>query len=212
MQTFTDNQGTTWNFHLTWGKAEKIHLLCERPSSTPENRKTYDLFNLNDLVDRSQIDDLQIDDPLTGRFLLENAKCLINVFYVICEEQCTERGISGEQFGAMLTSPAVFHKANNAFREELVNFIPNPEHQGIFKKMLSLVDERRTLALSETNRILDEKIAVLDAKTTQILQTQMDQVDQMINESFQNVTKRPVESGTISSLRILPPSTGVPIT
>ena len=194
--------------HLTWGIAEKVHLLCERPSSTPEDRKTYDLFNLNDLTDQSQIADLQIDDPMTGRFLLEHARNLINVFYVICEEQCKERGISMEQFGALFSDPATFHVAYNAFRDELVNFIPNPEHREIFRKMLSLVDERRTLALSETNRILDEKLAVLDANITKTLKSQMDQVDEVINGFSQNVTKRIAESGTTNSLRILPSSAG----
>ena len=164
MQSFKDGAGNTWILDMTWARAERIYKLCERHSSTPENRLTFDFFNMGD---ESQAAELILSDPETGRFRLDYAKCLVNVLYVLCEDQCRERGVSDSEFGEMMTN-STFNAAYHAMMEELVNFIPNPERQAMFRKILTLAEGAQTAVLAETNRILDEK---LNAMTAQITKT-----------------------------------------
>jgi hypothetical protein len=112
MRTFYGNGGLNdkWTLNLTWAKAKKIADICERPDSTKENRKTYNLFNMTDM---EQAACFSLYDPQTGDFKLNHAEHLVNVFYVLCEEQCKEREMTDVQFGEMMAS-SVFGDAHRA--------------------------------------------------------------------------------------------------
>ena len=46
MRTFLDDNNQKWDINLTWDKAEQIAIRCERPDSTPEERKTLPMKNI----------------------------------------------------------------------------------------------------------------------------------------------------------------------
>jgi len=199
MRTFYDENHQQWKLHLTWDKAEQIAARCERPDSTPENRKTFDLFNL---TNKEQIESLLLEDPYTGRFNVNNGRCLVNVMYVLCEEQCKEREMTDVQFGEMLMS-STFALARQAFMEELVNFIPDSERRTLFQNMLYLAAGNQSVALSEANRILAEKRTALNALTTQTIGDNMEKAMAPAIEAF---TKAVGEFGTTNSSKSAEPS------
>ena len=195
MQSFKDSQGNTWVIHMTWGLAEKIRLLCERPSSTPERRLTFDFFNMGD---QEQVADLIISDPETGRFLLERAERLVNVLYVLCEDQCKERGISDVEFGNMITD-SVFYDSYQALLAEAVNFIPDPERREMFRKILILAGGGQNIVLAEMNRALGEKLTALSARASEVvkgrIETEWKKVDRVLSKAGE-------ENSTTSSLNV----------
>lgn len=56
--------------------------------------------------------------------LVSNPITLVNVLYVLCEKQATEREISDEDFGRAMAGD-VIDAATSAFVQALVNFTPN---------------------------------------------------------------------------------------
>jgi len=170
MKKFFDDDNREWTLNLTWAKAEEIYQRCQRPDSTPQERKTFDLFNL---TDKEQIEAFVLTDPYTGRFNVQNARYIINMIYVLCEQQCADRGITDIQFGEMLMG-SLFSRACAAFMEELGNFIQDPERKEMFQNLLYLAGGNQAVVLSEANRILTEKRTALDAQMHQMIGEQMD--------------------------------------
>ena len=159
--------------HLTWDKSEQIAARVERPDSTPKDKKYFDLLNP---ADAEQVATFILRDPHTGRFNLQNARHLIRLFYVLCEEQCKERGMTPEDFGALMTS-ASFGAAMEAFMEEFGNFIQDPEEKETFKTLMYLADGGRSAVSSEANRALTQKKTALGALITQKIAAEMEPVD-----------------------------------
>ena len=195
MRTFFDEENREWKLRLTFKKAKEIHERCERPDSTQRARKTYDFFNI---TDKEQVEYLSYNDPLTGRFNLETAERLVNILYVLCEEQCKEREMSAEQFGEML-GDGLFGKAWAAFQEELVNFIPDPTCKEMYQNLMYLAVGTQQAALSEANRILTETRTALDAHVHQRVLEASEMVKQAIKELDETPVKAVVDSGTTNS-------------
>ena len=203
MRTFYDNKHQTWTFELTWDKADVIAERCERPDSTPENRKTFDLFNM---TDAEQAEFFHVQDPLTGRFNRKSAEALVNVMYVLCEEQCKERDMSDKDFGKMLATSA-WSQAYTMFMEELVNFIPDPEAQALFRNLLFLAGGTRQAALYEANQTLTKKKTALLAQSTQIVE---DQLETAFASATAALAKVAGEHGLTSSSKPAEPSVSPP--
>ena len=187
MRFFYDNEHQKWAINLTWDIAEEIYKRVERPDSTPESTKTFDLFNI---TDKDQIDCFNTHDMYTGRFDLKKGKCLINMLYVICEEQCIERGVSDVQFGQMLQG-SPFSNAINALMEEIKNFIQDPVRKTMFQNLLSLADGGQLAVLSEASQILDEKTTALRANATQMLKNQIEPVWTQVMQEMENAVAAP---------------------
>ena len=204
MRTFIDEQLRTWKLNLTWDKADEIAARCERPDSTPEHRKTFDLFNM---TDKEQTEYFDFLDPATGRFNRKNAAALAYMIYVLCEGQCQERGVSAEEFCGMMQT-GIFGRAMDALIEELVNFIPDQESKKMFQTMLSLVGGSRKAASSKVTQNLIEKQTVIDAQITQILD---EEIDKAFSPMTQALAKVAEEFGTTNSSKSAESSVSSPI-
>jgi len=178
MREFTDENGQKWIFHLTWDKAEQISARVERPDSTPKDRKTFDLLNP---TDKEQVEALVLYEP-TGRFNLKNGRCLVAMFYVLCEEQCKERKMSPEQFGQLMMS-GTFAAAYEAFLEEFGNFIQDPDRKMMFQDMIYLAGGMQSAALSEASRTLRQQRTVLDAHVTKMIAESADQMEREMEKA-----------------------------
>ena len=159
MRSFLDENGQEWVIHLTWDKAEQIASRVERPDSTPKDKKYFDLLNP---TDKEQIEAFMTRDPYTGRFNLQNARHLVRLLYVLCEEQCKERKMKPEDFGALMQS-ASFGAAMEAFMEEFGNFIQDPEEREMFKTLMFLAGGGQSAVLSEATQTLTQKKTALGA-------------------------------------------------
>jgi len=195
MKTFLDDENREWRLHLTWDKAEEIYARCERPDSTPEERKTFDLFSP---VNKEQIESFVYNNPYTGRFDVQNAKRLVNVLYVLCEEQCKERNITDEQFGRMLMS-SLFGSAYKALMEEIENFIPDPAQKTAFQNLLYLAGGMQQTALSELNQILTQARTAADAHMSQNADEAKAQMATVLEKMKTTLTQAAEESSTTSS-------------
>jgi len=193
MRTFLDDN-QKWDINLTWDKAEQIASRCERPDSTPEERKTFDLFNL---TDKEQADAFVLNDPFTGRFDVKKGRCIVNILYVLCEEQCRERNMSDVDFGKMMMS-GTFGRAWAALMEEVGNFIQDAEQRMLFQNMLCLAGGDRSTALSEANRILTQKLTASRAMQTRIMEEGMETAFGKVMEALEKAAE---ESGTTGSLK-----------
>jgi hypothetical protein len=146
MYTFKDELGREWNFRLTIQIAEEIFKRCERPDSTPSDKKYYDLLSI---VDSEQP---QYYQPfVNGRIDLNRAAKLVNLFYVVCEKQCKERKISEQEFGELMAGET-FGNCLLAFQEALLNFIPKPEFRELVQTILTTAGGVDSTALVEVNK------------------------------------------------------------
>jgi len=178
MRTFTDTNGQDWTISLTWDKAEQIAARVERPDSTKKDRKTFDLLNS---TDKEQVDAFVLNDPYTGRFDLQKARCIVAMLYVLCEEQCKERKISPEDFALMMQ--ASFGDAFKAFMEEYGNFIPCPDRKEMFQNLMFLAENGQSAALSEVNQTLRQQRTALGAAITQRAAREMAPAVEMVEKA-----------------------------
>jgi len=195
MRTFFDDENREWRLHLTWAKAEEIYQPCERPDSTPQARKTFDLFNL---TDKEQIEYFVTHDPVTGRFNLKNGERLVNILYVLCEQQCAERGISDREFGEMLMS-SMFSRAWEAMQEELGNFIQDPTRREIFQTLMYLAEGNQRAALSAANQTLTKAKTALDALMLQRTTEAGELMEKAIRQATETLEKAAEESTMTNS-------------
>ena len=205
MRYFYDDDHRKWSISITWKKAQDIFNRCERPDSTPQNRKTYDLFNM---TDKDQVEWFNLYDPHTGRFNETNAGHLINILYVLCEEQCKEREMTDVEFGEMMMS-AVFGRAWMELKEELANFILDPEQRKMFQNLLSLAEGNRSVVSREANLILAEKVTALTAQTIQMLR---DKIDPAFDAITTDLAKAAEEKSTTPSSKSSGLSVSTPVT
>jgi DNA-binding transcriptional MerR regulator len=190
MKIFLDDENREWKLNLTWAKAEEIAQRCERPDSTPEKRTTFDLFNI---TDKEQIESFTFHDMYTGRFNVHIARCLVNILYVLCEQQCAERSVTDVQFGEMMGS-GLFSRAWEAFMEELGNFIQDPEQMTMFQSLLYLAEGTRRTALQEVNQTLAQQKTALDVHVRQMI---TERVEKMQKEIETKLAKAAEDFGTM---------------
>ena len=106
MHIFKDNQGRSWNFALNVWEMKRIRASLG-----------VDLVNA---VALGKDGNVQAD--LVDR--IANDPCLlVDILWVVCEEQAKEDGVSDADFGSSLAGDAV-EEATRAFLDELVDFFP----------------------------------------------------------------------------------------
>ena len=106
MHIFKDNQGRSWNFALNVWEMKRIRASLG-----------VDLVNA---VALGKDGNVQAD--LVDR--IANEPCLlVDILWVVCEEQTKEDGVSDVDFGSSLAGDAV-EEATRAFLDELVDFFP----------------------------------------------------------------------------------------
>lgn len=102
MHNFRDALGRDWSLVVNVGTAKKVRTLVK-----------VDLFALY----QSEAQRVFADPCL-----------LVDVLYVLCQEQCKQRGISDEQFGEGLLGDAIEH-ASSALLEEVADFFPSSRRE-----------------------------------------------------------------------------------
>lgn len=106
MHIFKDNQGRSWNFALNVWEMKRIRASLG-----------VDLVNAVALGK-----DGNVQTDLVDR--IANDPCLlVDILWVVCEEQAKEDGVSDADFGSSLAGDAV-EEATRAFLDELVDFFP----------------------------------------------------------------------------------------
>lgn len=106
MHIFTDNQRRSWNLSLNVWEMKRIRaaLGVDLVNAVAVGR---DGNVQADLVDR-----------------IANDPCLlVDILWVLCEEQAKEEGVSDVDFGSSLAGDAI-EEATRAFLDELVDFFP----------------------------------------------------------------------------------------
>lgn len=145
MKTFTDTEGRHWNIKGTLGAFERVKTACG--------------------VD-------MLDLPTTQKCLqqISDVFALGRVLYVMCEDQCQERGVTPEQFADAFNADTL-HAASEALIEEVIFFCRKELRPALQmaldkarqaeRKMLDTVKER----IGSMEREMDAAIANLSTST-----------------------------------------------
>jgi hypothetical protein len=85
---------------------------------------------------------------------------LVDVLYVLCRDEATQRGITDEDFGRAMAGDAIT-AATDAFLVELTDFFPDPRVRAGLQKVFSL---SRTVA-DQMMTAMTDQIATIDPDT-----------------------------------------------
>ncbi|HEX4123766.1 MAG TPA: hypothetical protein VHY37_03505 [Tepidisphaeraceae bacterium] len=99
MQTFTDAADRQWTVAI----------------DAPAIRRVRELL------------DIDLKDARTGKLMhrLADTATMVNVLYVLCQDQANQRGMTDKEFGrAMVGSPAAFTAAADALAAEIAAAFP----------------------------------------------------------------------------------------
>ena len=132
MRSFKDNADRTWTVTLNVYAVKKVR----------------DLLGV-DLLDLGG--DAKDDNGLLYR-LIADPVLLVDVLYVVCQEQADEANVTDEQFGRAMAGDAI-DGATKAFLEELADFTPSPRDRARARKVIEA-----------TWKLIDRAQDVLDAR------------------------------------------------
>ncbi len=91
---------------------------------------------------------------------------LVDVLYLLCQEQADKLGITDEDFGRALGGDSL-EQAANAFYEEYIDFFPDAKVRANLRKMLTKVKEIGTILNQGMDKKLDEIDAAIAAEAIQ---------------------------------------------
>ena len=152
MQTFTDIHGRKWTVAVTIGTIKRVKM-------------------------RLGIDMI---DPETFSKQGQDTLSLIDILYVVCQDEADQHGITDEQFACSLAGPSL-REAIDAFWEAYLAFFPDPraaaklrvlidKNRAVGEKMLALLEKKMpqiTRKLdSEINHLLDVMEKEIDDQTS----------------------------------------------
>lgn len=141
MVSFTDSKQLTWELSLTYGMVEHIK----------------GILNI-DLLDPGGG-----DPPLMTRLCLvspANIRLFVDMLYLLCEEQCKERGVSQVQFAHCL-GPLAIANAYSAFFDEWQLFFQSLGQTEIAEALviqMSLLAEARRRVINKVRATTLEKV------------------------------------------------------
>jgi len=137
MQTFTDIHGRKWTVSITVGTVKRVKTML----------------------------DLDILGNMEG-FLaqIQDFVKLIDVLYVVCQDEADKLGITDEQFGCSFAGP-VIQEARNALMEAYAVFHPDPE-------------------LTAKIRVIGEKFNAVGRKQIALLNKKMPQIERKFDEEI----------------------------
>lgn len=135
MKIFKDNAGRTWTISITVYAIKRVRAIL-----------SIDLYGL-------------VDEKFEGLSrLMEDPVNLVDVLYVLCQDQCEKTNVSDEDFGRGMAGD-VIARASEAFLEELTDFFPDPRVRAGLKKVLEASEKVRSLMLDQ----MVEEFGSLDA-------------------------------------------------
>jgi len=112
---------------------------------------------VKDVKDRLKVDLLQADQDNTLSQLATDPAMLVDVLYVLCEQQAEQAGITDRQFGEGLAGDAI-DRATTAFLEELIDFFPK-SRRIVLKKVLAKMNEVIDRAVDVATKTIDSPAA-----------------------------------------------------
>jgi len=112
MKSFADNAGRTWLISINVTAVKRCRALAKVDLYGLVDKKFEGLGNL-------------LGDPIA----------LVDVIYVLCQDEADKLGISDEDFGRAMAGDAIEH-ATNAFLEELTDFFPDPRVRAGLTKVI----------------------------------------------------------------------------
>jgi hypothetical protein len=132
MKTFLDNAGRTWVIQIHVTAVKRVRALID-----------VDLFAL-------------IDDEMKGLAKLMADPCsLVDVIFVLCQDEAGKLGISDEDFGRAMAGDAI-ERGRDAFLAELIDFFPDPKVRGALQKVMEISKRIQQARLDRLDVMVDE--------------------------------------------------------
>lgn len=130
MRTFTDAAGRVWTLAIHVAAIKRVHA-----------RLGLNLYQLLD--DRFQSLGALLGDPVR----------LVDVLFVLCQDEAQARNVSDEDFGRAMFGDAIHHAAE-AFLEELIDFFPDPRGRQSLHTILTEARNVRHRMLDRAEQML----------------------------------------------------------
>jgi len=134
-------------------------------------RVALDVTTVKTVRDRAEVDLADLEQaPKTFAQLADDPVLLVDVLYLVCQSEASDRDVSPEDFGRSLAGDAIEH-ATAALEEAICDFFPRGKRSLLqrLRKKLDQVREK-TVDLIETN-LQDPEI---DEAINQAVKDQMD--------------------------------------
>lgn len=132
MHSFTDAENRKWRICINVAALKKCRNLLEE-----------DLMAL-------------VDDGFESlNAFLNNPIRLVDVIYVLCQDQAEKASVSDEDFGRAMAGGAI-KDAATAFVEELADFFPDPRVGAGLKKLMRAGELMATRLMEHAQKELDE--------------------------------------------------------
>jgi hypothetical protein len=131
MHTFTDNAGRVWTIAISVAAIKRVRGLLN-----------VDLYKL-------------VDDGFKSLGeLLGDPVRLVDVLYVLCQDEANARNVSDEDFGRALGGDAL-HQAMDAFVEELIDFFPEARARSSLRKIVAESRKVRDKLMGQAEKALE---------------------------------------------------------
>jgi hypothetical protein len=131
MQTFKDRNGREWGIEITVGSIKRVRDAVK--------------VNLYDLI----------DDNFAGlRRLLDNPIDLVDVVFVLCEQNAKASGINDVQFGESLSGESISEMAD-AFTQAFIDFFPDRRRAAVLQKLVAKAKETAAAICEESEKAIE---------------------------------------------------------
>jgi hypothetical protein len=129
MRSFKDSEGLDWKIALNGWQLKKLKEQLDFDARDPES-----------ILKASA-------DPCL----------LVNVLYVLCESQATERGISDQQFGESMDADAI-ENATEAYLQETTDFFPLRQRQAMKTMLAKMSDYQEKAARMAQEKLRSQQL------------------------------------------------------
>ena len=140
MHSFVDSAGRSWSVRVDVGAVKRVRSSLGIDLMHVAERKTQDGR-----------------EPGVLERLASDPVLLVDVLYVLCEEQAKRVGVSDEDFGRAMLGDAI-EGAVKAFIGSIVDFFPNPRERAALKRVLVAAEIAAEKARDEAEKKLDESL------------------------------------------------------
>jgi hypothetical protein len=135
MHQFKDNQGRAWKVALNGWQLKKL-----------KEQLDFDARDHQSIMQAA-------GDPVL----------LVNVLYLLCEEQATEANISDKQFGEAMSGDAI-DDAAEAYLAESIDFFPRSQRPALTKVLATVKDYQTRATELATEKLQSPAMTTLVAK------------------------------------------------
>jgi hypothetical protein len=135
-KTFTDSKGRSWSMLIGWGTFQRVKQRCG--------------LDLNSLVPVKGMKPAD-HDAIVQRYhdLIYSTVEFPSVVMVILESQMKAAGVTEDEFMDGFETPESVDSLIGAFRQALIDFIPDPLRKAILRKVLQGIDRMQMIAEQE---------------------------------------------------------------